>query len=467
MLSRKLLYTLTALVVLASCKKDNISTPVDNVPLHHTLQSMMKELSTVSSYMVPEGAFIRGVVISDKNNKNTEPNKLILQEQLREGGMVQKWAGVVLIFEAAHAFDLGSVINVDISGMTIEKDSKGALTIKNIPLNRALSARETDKEFTYDISIKNLQDSIAHFANTLISLPQGTFTGGSGTLTGTLTYRDSSGSLPLVIMPGASFENKVYIQDISGVKGILRVVNGTPQLFIRNYADIDQFAPANRFVTDNLDSWDFGTSGWGKGFVTGVASYSTPEKSFYLQGGSYEDAAFTNPSRPYIYYTSTDLGYYGTTGLSATPFETLKNFREVKVTVAGSKIMTTVMGSSYDEGWSPVTFNPFLADNYFEVAAFISFMYKDIPLLTQQGTEEYRFTEAGVFHTVTFRMPSKAELLETIPLEELNDYYEQLKNGGGRLVIQNKSSERQMSDKYDAEKNNPLIISQLVYGFQD
>src|ERR1043165_3810966 len=80
-----------------------------------------------SDVTIPSGKSVKGIVISDGTNGNTDPKNLVLQDTT---------GGIVIRFVSNHSFAPGDEVTVDVSGLTLT-DYNGLYEITNTPNGNA------------------------------------------------------------------------------------------------------------------------------------------------------------------------------------------------------------------------------------------------------------------------------------------------------------------------------------------
>jgi len=194
----------------------------------------VRALYTGSAVAAPANRRITGIVISDRVGANGQAQNLVLQQG---NGL----AGVVVRFEAAHSFNVGDSIDVNITGATIDKFS-GVTQVATLPLANAIVI-SSGKTITPRVTTNALiNTNIDTWESTLVTLSNVTITAGvSGTWgsNGNTTITDASGTITHFTRSGATFQNTAYpTGTVTTLTAIVSRFNTTNQIGIRNLTDI-------------------------------------------------------------------------------------------------------------------------------------------------------------------------------------------------------------------------------------
>lgn len=212
----------------------------------------VRALFTGTAVNVPDGRRISGVVISDRTTSNLVDQNLVLQQ-----GNGQ--AGIVVRFDAAHNFNLGDSLDINISQQQLS-EFNGLLQV-NVPLSYA-SLHATGKSITPRVATaKQVVDSAERWESTLVRINNATLTGGTGgNYSGTVNISDGSGtSLAMFTRTQATFSAQAYPANAASVTGYVGQFNTTYQLSIRGTSDVVA-----------------GTGGGGGGTGTGLLLTTSP-----------------------------------------------------------------------------------------------------------------------------------------------------------------------------------------------
>lgn len=179
-----------------------------------------------SDVVLAQGQKIRGVVISDRANGNTDPKNLVVQDST---------GGIVLRFSSNHSFDVNDSVLVDVSGLTFTSYF-GLYEVLNVPAANVTKlgsgtinprvATTTDVQANSDL-----------WQSTLIKINNATISGSDNLYKGTKNITDLSGTLPHFTRSTAGFANSSIPTATSSFTGIVGYFNG-PQLSIRGLYDV-------------------------------------------------------------------------------------------------------------------------------------------------------------------------------------------------------------------------------------
>lgn len=178
--------------------------------------------------VAPANTKIKGVVISDKDNGNSDARTLILQEER---------SGIVIRFQEAHEFALGEEIELNISGQELV-ELRGLLVLNQVRNSRATSLGNANLPGPRLATLEEIEDNAFDWESTLVRVENVTLSG-SDTWAGLLNAIDDTGSMILFTRSGASFaaeplpDNKVTLVAIVSQFDDL-------QLVIRNLNDVTE-----------------------------------------------------------------------------------------------------------------------------------------------------------------------------------------------------------------------------------
>lgn len=213
-----------------ACNKEPIGpTGPDPAVLINTAD--VRSLFTGATTTAPNNRKITGIVISDKSTGNLNGQNIYLQQGNGK-------AGICVRFTAAHAFNLGDSIDVEISGQEIS-EYRGLLQLNNVPLSYA-SLVASGKSITPRVAtIADINTNYEAWESTLVQITGLTsVTGGTaGTWSGSVTVNDATGSLIVYTSSFAGFAATAYPANAQRITGYLSPFNTTKQLAIRSAAD--------------------------------------------------------------------------------------------------------------------------------------------------------------------------------------------------------------------------------------
>jgi hypothetical protein len=186
----------------------------------------IRGLWTGSDVTIPSGKTIKGVVISDNVNANTDPKNLVLQDST---------GGIVVRFSANHSFVLGDEVTVDLSGLTLTSYN-GLIEVINTP-SSAASKTGTGTITPRIATITQIQANADAWESTLLTVQNASVTGTGTTYSGSKTLNDGTGNLTLYTRSQATFSATSLPAGNKSFTGVLGDFNGA-QLAIRTLADV-------------------------------------------------------------------------------------------------------------------------------------------------------------------------------------------------------------------------------------
>ncbi|MFM7672272.1 MAG: DUF5689 domain-containing protein [Bacteroidota bacterium] len=215
----------------AACNKEPIGpTGPDPALLMNTTE--LRSLFTGATTTAPNNRKITGIVISDKSTGNLNGQNIYLQQGTGK-------AGICVRFTAAHAFNLGDSIDVEISGQEIS-EYRGLLQVNNVPLSYA-NLVAPGKSITPRVAtIADINTNYEAWESTLVQIVNLTSINGGGTggtWSGSVNIADATGSLIVYTSSFAGFASTAYPTNAQWVTGYLSPFNTTKQLAIRSAAD--------------------------------------------------------------------------------------------------------------------------------------------------------------------------------------------------------------------------------------
>ena len=181
---------------------------------------------------IPDARRIKGIVISDRAAKNINDRNVIIQQGNNLGGIMVR-------FEAAHSFDLGDMVEVNVSSQSLE-EFNGTLQVNNVPLAYASKVGTG----TVTPRVTTLANALANFEaweSTLIKVDENVTLSGTGTTWSTLTtFTAGAASIKTFVFNAADFAGATYPTTAASVVGYLNQGgnNKDQQLLIRTASDV-------------------------------------------------------------------------------------------------------------------------------------------------------------------------------------------------------------------------------------
>ncbi|MBN8683239.1 MAG: hypothetical protein J0L99_11305 [Chitinophagales bacterium] len=176
--------------------------------------------------VVPSGKKIRGIVISDRAGNNLNNRNIYLQDGT---------AGIVVRFSAAHSYNLGDEIEVNVSGQELS-EFNGLMQVNNVPLANSLGLAAGKSVTPRVVTVAQLNANFNAWESTLVQIENASITGGT-TLSGSRTVNDGSGSITMFTQTTATFSGNPVPANAVKVTAIVSDFNGK-QIILRNASDI-------------------------------------------------------------------------------------------------------------------------------------------------------------------------------------------------------------------------------------
>lgn len=169
---------------------------------------------------------IRGIVISDAVNENTDVRNMVLQDGDR---------GIVVRFSDPHSFALGEDVEVVVSEYTLS-EFNGLLQVAGVSNAGASSNGAGTLPTPRTVTVAEIPQNLEDWESTLVEI-KGAMITGSSTYNGGLTVSDASGSIPMFTRGDASFSGSPVPSSTTDIVAIVSEFNSA-QIFIRNLSDV-------------------------------------------------------------------------------------------------------------------------------------------------------------------------------------------------------------------------------------
>ncbi len=170
---------------------------------------------------------IRGVVISDRISNNLNALNLYLQDAAG--------SGIVVRFAAAHCFEMGDEIEIDVSGQELSEFNK-LLQVNKVPLSKALKIGSGKNITPRVATVAELNANFDAWESTLVTIKDASITGGA-TYSGGKTVTDATGNIPMFTQASATFSNQPVPTGKVSITAIVSDFNGK-QIILRNKGDV-------------------------------------------------------------------------------------------------------------------------------------------------------------------------------------------------------------------------------------
>lgn len=176
------------------------------------------------------GKKIRGVVISDKPNKNIADANIVLQD----GN-----TGIVIRFNngSAHTFAVGDSIEVDVNGASLEMFN-GLMQVNNAALTTVTRIQSGVSVTPRVVTVNDIINNFTTYESTLVTIQNATLTSGAGTYSGTATLNDGTANIDLYTRTQATFASTALPTSTVSVTGIVGIHTSGMQIQIRTTADV-------------------------------------------------------------------------------------------------------------------------------------------------------------------------------------------------------------------------------------
>lgn len=189
----------------------------------------VRQLFSGAPVTVTAGTSITGIVISDKSTANINAQNLVLQQGNDK-------AGIVVRFTAAHNFDLGDSIRVNVSGVSLS-EFNSTLQVSNIPLENATLIVKGKSITPRVATIQEINTNFETWESTLVKIADLQLSGGSaGKYSGSVTLTGTGGTLVMFTATAATFSSQTYPASVKSLTGYLSQFKTTKQIGIRNPA---------------------------------------------------------------------------------------------------------------------------------------------------------------------------------------------------------------------------------------
>lgn len=187
----------------------------------------LRSLYPGSTTTLPANRKIKGIVISDRVNLNTDTRNLIIQDAT---------AGIVVRFTSNHTFDLNDEVEVDVSSQELSTFNS-LLQVNNVP-NANATKTGTGTVTPQVLTIAQINSGTwTNLESTLVKINNCTITGAQP-ISGSKTLNDGTGTYTLFTRSQATFASTNYPTGTVSVTGFLGIFNTTKQISVRSMSDI-------------------------------------------------------------------------------------------------------------------------------------------------------------------------------------------------------------------------------------
>ena len=180
---------------------------------------------------LPSNKKIIGVVTSNYSTGMLTSKNIYIQDNT---------AGIEVRFSVAHTFAIGTLLEVNISGLELSTFS-GVLQISNkTPPGVPIINATVDGTGTITPRIVTIADINANYSSwegQVVKINNVTISG-SGMYSGSNTLIDATGNISLFTSSTATFASSTYPTGTVSVTGILTEFNGTKEILVRDTTDV-------------------------------------------------------------------------------------------------------------------------------------------------------------------------------------------------------------------------------------
>ncbi|MFT3845250.1 MAG: DUF5689 domain-containing protein [Lacibacter sp.] len=186
----------------------------------------LRALFTGTATIAPDAKRISGIVISDRTTSNLNAQNIVLQQ-----GNGQ--AGILIRFDAAHSFNLGDSVDVNVSQQELS-EFNGLLQVNLVPLSYA-TVKASGKSITPRVvTLAEANTNFEAWESTLVKTGPAAMSGGTGgTYSGSVTMNDGA-TLILFTASGATFSSQTYPTAVTSLTGYLTQFGTTKEIAVRN-----------------------------------------------------------------------------------------------------------------------------------------------------------------------------------------------------------------------------------------
>ena len=193
----------------------------------------VRNLYAGADVTLPAGTVVKGIVISDRVGGNMDSKNLVIQDST---------GGIVVRFAAAHSFNVGDDVTVNVAGLTLKSFSNlleidKSVSPYGVPLANATKLG-TGTVTPRVATCSQIQANGNTWESTLIKVNSGTLSGTPTTYNGNLTLTDASGTVTHRTVSTATFATTTYPTSSKNYTGILGEFTTGFQLSIRNLNDV-------------------------------------------------------------------------------------------------------------------------------------------------------------------------------------------------------------------------------------
>lgn len=186
----------------------------------------IRNLFSGSTLTLPANRKIKGIVISDRINQNTDTRNMVLQDAS---------GGIVVRFNSNHTFDMNDEVEVDVSSQELSAFNN-LLQVNNVS-NANATKTGTGTVNPQVLTIAQLNSgNWNNLESTLVKINNCTISGAQP-ISGNKTLNDGTGTFTLFTRSQASFASTNYPSGTVSVTGLLTIFNTAKEISVRNMTD--------------------------------------------------------------------------------------------------------------------------------------------------------------------------------------------------------------------------------------
>jgi DNA/RNA endonuclease YhcR with UshA esterase domain len=307
-----------------------------------TIKSL-RDLYTSGQTGIPDKTKIKGVVISDRSNLNTDTKNVVLQDAT---------GGIVVRFDANHSFNLNDEVEVAVSKLEMSEYSK-LLQIANTSVDLAKKTGSSSI-VAREVNVGQILANAELWESTLVYIKDASLTGGSIYKDTKIYVDDGTGSINLYTRSVASFASTSIPTSKVNITGIIGQFNDNYQLSVRNIDDVKDAGGGNPGTEIFKDDFESGLGKWNavseKGAQVWVldATHGNPGGCAKMSGF----ATINNENEDWLISPKIDLTAVATGALY---FDNAKNYTGNDLEVVISKNYSG-SGSPSGATWTQLSF---------------------------------------------------------------------------------------------------------------
>lgn len=306
---KKIILILGIIAVATSCQKeyDNPPSPIPAEGSSISLDSLIK-LYQGAPVKFDKHIFVDAVVTMDESDGNLYKN-VYIQDADKAVNMRLLSAGGLYV---------GDSIRIDLMNTRLSTYN-GVLQLDSVNVDQNVTKQAVDRDLTpltvnvTDVNT-NLQSRLVRLENVQFTIPQLdlTYADAETNESRDVFVEDCDGNTVLFRNSGyASFANEKLAQGNGTITAIVGVYNGTVQLLIRSFDEIQMNGPRceGQVWVKNFDDALITTDGWHVEQVTGDDSWETNDQgasSYYCQISNYNGSG-NNPCESWLISPAMDL----------------------------------------------------------------------------------------------------------------------------------------------------------------